>query len=149
MSFLSSKEKKENNKEEENKENWLEPEGRLIIDLYETDKDLVIEAPVAGVNPDDIEISLEKDLLIIKGKREKKNEKEKRKYLIQECYWGPFSREIILPVEVDSMNIRAEIENSFLIVRIPKAYREEKRKIEVKRNSKSTKGTKKSKKKEE
>lgn len=148
MSIFSSKEKKEKVIEKEDKENWLEPEGKLIIDLYETDKDLVIEAPVAGVNPDDIEISLEKDLLIIKGKREKKNGKEKRKYLIQECYWGPFSREIILPVEVDSMNIKAEIENSFLIIKIPKLHREGKRKIEVK-NNKSTKGTKKSRKKEE
>lgn len=140
MSFLSKD--KQQNSEKEKKEDWLKAEGKLIVDIYETDKDLVIEAPIAGVSSDDIEISLEKDLLIIKGKREKGDDKEKRKYLLQECYWGPFSREIILPVEVNSAKAEAEVNNGMLTIKIPKVKKPKNGKIKIttrkkKKNNKS------------
>ncbi len=152
MSFLSKNKSSKKEKEPESKgekekldmseKGWLKPEGQLIVDLYETNSDLVLEAPIAGVKPNDLEIFIEKDLLTIKGKRESSGGDEKRNYFYGECYWGPFSREIILPVEVDNVRAKAEVDNGILTIRIPKLQREKKRKIEIKRNSRPVKNSK-------
>ena len=71
-------------------------------------------------------------MVVIKGRREKPFEKEKRNYFSQECYWGPFSREIILPEEVDNSRVQALIKQGVLTIRIPKIERRKKRKITVK-----------------
>ena len=114
----------------ENEEKWFEPEGQLAIDVYQTDKDLVIQSAIAGVKPENLDITMEKDILIIKGSREKPY-KENGDYFSQECFWGLFSREIILPAEVDPNRVKAEIRNGVLTIRIPKTLREKKRKIIV------------------
>jgi len=73
-----------------------EEEGRLTVDVYQTDDEIVIVAPVAGVSPDDIDISLSGDMITIKGKREMNPKENEVDYLYQECFWGSFSRTIIL-----------------------------------------------------
>lgn len=108
-----------------------EPEGELAIDVYQTENELVIQAAVAGVKIEDLDISIEKDVLAIKGCREKPFE-EKGDYFTQECFWGPFSREIILPVEIDPNQTIAKMKEGVLTIRIPKILREKKRKIIVK-----------------
>ncbi len=70
-------------------------------------------------------------MVIIRGNREKPMEEEKRNYFFQECYWGPFSREIVLPEEVDNSRIQASLKNGVLTIRIPKIEREKKRKVSV------------------
>jgi len=124
---------KEEKKEEVEikKEKWFEPEGELAIDVYQTETDLVIQSAIAGVKPEFLDISMERDVVTIKGTREKPFE-EKGDYFTQECYWGPFSREVILPVEVDPDRAEATMKEGILTIRIPKILREKKRKIKVK-----------------
>ena len=121
-------------KEKEEKEKWLtfngEAEGQLAIDVYQTENDLVIQSAIAGVRPENLEIALEKDILTIKGIREKPFNEE-GDYFSQECYWGPFSKEIILPAEVDPNQAAAKMKEGVLTIRIPKIRREKKRKVVV------------------
>lgn len=111
---------------------WFKPEGQLTVDVYQTDKEIVIQSAVAGIKPEDLDISIEKDMVIIRGDRERLLEKEERNYFYQECYWGRFSREIILPAEVDSSRAKAAMEKGILTIRIPKIERKKKKKIVVK-----------------
>ena len=88
---------KDNDPEE--KEDWLtESEGQLTIDVYQTPNEIVIKSTIAGVKPEDIDISMTNDMITIKGNRKKDEEAKEEDYYYQECYWGPFSRSIILPV---------------------------------------------------
>jgi len=116
--------------EEETKEKWFEPEGQLAIDIYQTETDLVIQSAIAGVKSGSLDITMEKDVISIRGSREKPFE-ESGDFFTQECFWGPFSREIILPAEVDPNRARAEMKEGILTIRIPKMLRERKRKIAV------------------
>jgi HSP20 family protein len=116
----------------EDKEEWFESEGKLAVDVYQTESELIIQSAVAGVKVEDLDILIERDLISIRGVREKPFSEE-GDYFTQECYWGPFSREIILPVEVDPNRIEASMKEGVLTVRIPKLLREKKRKIKVKK----------------
>jgi len=122
---FSSKTKKKIDKK------WFEPEGELTVDIYQTDKDIVIQSVIAGITPKDIDISIENDMVIIRGNREKPFGEEKRKYFFKECYWGRFSREIVLPEEVDNSRAQASLKNGILTIRIPKIERSKKRKITI------------------
>jgi HSP20 family protein len=96
-------------------------EGQLSIDVFQTPKALIVKSTIAGVKPSDIDISINNDMLTIRGKREMLEEIREDDYLFRECYWGSFSRSIILPVEVESDKIEAELENGVLTVTLPKA----------------------------
>ena len=106
----------------------LKTDGQLTVDIYQTSSDLVIQSAVAGVDLKDLDISIDKDLILIKGKRDKPS-KEKGDYFCKECYWGTFSRKIILPVEVNSDKIQATLKKGILIIKMPKKTKEEKKKI--------------------
>jgi len=100
---------------------WLnyeegETEGQLAIDVFQTDKKIIIKSTIAGVKPEDLKISLHHDLLTIKGHRSVKEEVKEEDYLYRECYWGSFSRSIILPAEVDNKRVEAELENGVLTI---------------------------------
>lgn len=127
-------EKKEKKEASEQKQKWLEPEGQLAIDVYQTEKELVIHSAIAGVKPEDLDISVENDVIIIRGRRNKPIEEE-GDYFTQECYWGAFSREIIIPVEADPGRVEASIKEGVLTIRVPKIIRERKRKVVVKRST--------------
>ncbi len=113
------------------KEKWFEPEGQLAIDVYQTENDLVIQSAIAGVKPESLDIVIERDVITIKGSREKPFE-ENGDYFSQECFWGSFSREVILPAEVDPERVEASMRDGVLTIRMPKILREKKRKIIVK-----------------
>lgn len=115
------------------KEKLFQQEGELAVDVYQLEEELVVQSAIAGVNIDELDISLENDVIFIKGEREKPAEKEEGKYFYQECYWGPFSRQIISPVEIDPSRAKAGMKNGILIIRIPKIQRDKKRKIEIKK----------------
>jgi HSP20 family protein len=136
MFFKKNKNRKEENKKTEeikNKGSWLKTEGKLTIDVFENENELFVQSAVAGIDVDDLDISIEKDVLEIKGQRVKPDDgKVKRNYFIQECYWGPFSREIILQKEVDNSRVEASIKNGILTIKMPKIERERKRKIKLK-----------------
>lgn len=95
-------------------------EGQLAIDVYQTEKDIVVKSTIAGVKPEDIDISVNNDMLTIRGVRKLAEEVSEENYFYQECYWGSFSRSIILPIEVKTDKIDAIIENGVLTVKLPK-----------------------------
>lgn len=118
--------------EKKAKKEWFEPEGKLAIDVYKTDGEIVIEAPVAGVKAEDLHISLKGDVVRIKGYRERPSEVVKKDYFLQECYWGKFSREIILPEETDPSRAEAFIRGGILTIKTPKIHREKERIVKIK-----------------
>ena len=111
----------------EAEESWFEDsyaEGQLAIDVYHTPTKLIINSTIAGAKPEDIDISLNNDMLTIRGKREMPGDVKIESYLHRECYWGSFSRSIILPFEIDHKNIKAALENGVLTVTLTKARKE-------------------------
>jgi HSP20 family protein len=106
-------------------------EGQLAVDVYETKDRFVVKSTIAGTDPDNLEISLNKDVLTIRGKRESNKELEEADYLYQECYWGRFSRTIILPADVDDDKVDATIEQGVLTVVLYKSKRSAGIKIKV------------------
>lgn len=114
----------QNDTEAEDEEQWLEDdyeEGQLSIDVYQTDKDIIVKSTIAGVKTEDIDISINNDMLTIRGKREMNEEIKEENYLYKECYWGSFSRSVILPVEIEEDKIDALLENGVLTVILPKS----------------------------
>lgn len=103
--------------------------GELIVDVYETDRDVVVQSAIAGVTADEVDIALEQDILVIKGERKNPAIDEERNYFTKECYFGPFSKEIILPKEVDTTQIKASMDNGLLTIRLPKEGNHQKIKI--------------------
>jgi len=118
------------NSEETKKKKWFEPEGQLAVDFYQTTKDFVVQTAIAGIDSQDLEILIEKDTVIIRGRREKPLESANVDYFYQECYWGPFSREIILPQEVDTNRSEANMKDGILTIKMAKVDKE-KRKISI------------------
>lgn len=94
--------------------------GELVVDVFETGADFVVSAAIAGIQIKDLDISLEKDMMVIKGNRCNPHPDTDKKYFYQECYWGPFSRKIILPENIDIDKADAQIDKGILTVKIPK-----------------------------
>lgn len=108
-----------------------ETDGQLVIDVYQTPDEIIIESPIAGVAPEDLDVSIQNDMVIIRGKREKKTEIKEEDYLYQECYWGGFSRSIILPEEINTEKSEATIKNGILTVKLPKLKRNKNLKLKI------------------
>ena len=106
-------------------------DGQLSVDVYSTDKEIVMRSTIAGVKPKDLEVFVHNDMLTVRGKRQEESVEEGSTYLVRECHWGSFSRSIILPAEVDADNISAELKDGVLTVRMPRVERN--RKISVKK----------------
>ena len=98
-------------------------EGQLAVDVYQTKTAIVIRAAIAGVQADDIDISVNNDMVTIKGRRHLDDTIPQHDYLYQECYWGGFSRTIILPVEVKADKVAASLKNGILRVTLPRHER--------------------------
>jgi HSP20 family protein len=119
----------------EKAQGWLKEdfeEGQLSIDVYETEKNIIIKSTIAGVKPDDLDITIDNDMLTIRGHRHDEAAEEGRNYLYQECYWGSFSRSVILPVEVDAKKIDAALENGVLTVTLKKVKKAKKVGVKIK-----------------
>lgn len=113
---------------------WMnsEFEGQLSVDVYQKDDAIIVKSTIAGVKPEDLEISVENDMLTIRGKRHHDHEVQQHDYFFQECYWGGFSRSIILPVDVQFDKIQAELDNGVLTIMLPKASRSKKVDVHIK-----------------
>jgi len=109
-----------------------EQEGQLTVDVFQDDTNVVIQSTIAGVSPDDLDVSITNDMITIRGERRHTHEVDEEDYFYQECYWGTFSRSIILPVEIDADRAEAKIKNGILTIRIPKANAAMTRKLKVK-----------------
>lgn len=118
--------------ESSKKEEWLKgEEGQLSIDVYQTPQEIVIRSTIAGVKPEDIDVSINDDMVTIRGERKKDVEVSSEDYFYQECYWGKFSRSVILPQEIEVNKVKAEIQDGILTVRLPKSTKTKSRKIQV------------------
>ena len=120
----------------EDREEWInEYEGQLTLDVYQTKDNVIIRSTIAGVTEENLDITIANDMVTIKGERKKPEEVRPEDYFYQECYWGPFSRSIILPVDIDVENVEAEIKDGILTVVLPKAAKAKTKKIKVKRTN--------------
>jgi len=131
--IIEAKPRKQEIKISSDKEKLIpdEEEGRLSVDVYQTENEIVIVAPIAGVEPNDIDISLNGDMITIKGKRKINPKENEVDYLYQECFWGNFSRAIILPCEIDSEKVKATFKEGILKIRLPKIQKEKVKKIKI------------------
>ena len=120
-------------REEEMHSSGLEDnnEGQLTIDVYQTDNEVVIKSTIAGVKPEDLDVNINNDMLTIRGERKNDEQVPDENYYYQECYWGSFSRSVILPVDVLADKIEASMKNGILTVRMPKAVNNRTKKIQV------------------
>ncbi len=120
------------NKHAENNVSLIgDDEGQLTIDAYQTDDDIIIESTVAGVEPDDIDIDITNDSVIIRGERKHAEEISEENYLYQECYWGKFSRAVTLPQDIDPDKAKAEFNNGILRIQLPKIAKNRVKKLKV------------------
>lgn len=107
-------------------------EGQLSVDVYQDRDAMIVESTIAGVAPEDLDISLNNDMLTIKGMRAHHHKINEEDYFYRECYWGGFSRSIILPVDVVADRVEAKLSNGVLTIRLPKAKKSSSRVIPVK-----------------
>jgi len=118
--------------DEQRERGWADDYGgQLAVDVYQTKSSIIIRAAIAGVQADDIDISVNNDMVTIKGTRHLDDDIDASEYLYQECYWGGFSRTIILPVEVKADKVAASLKNGILRVTLPKLERPETEPIKV------------------
>jgi HSP20 family protein len=116
---------------EATEQSWLsEDEGQLSVDVYDGDKEIMVVSAIAGVKSEDLEVFLHNDMLTIRGRRTAPLVEGRP--LVRECHWGPFSRSLILPTEIDADKITAGIKEGVLTVRLPKVNRS--RTIKIRRN---------------
>ncbi|NTW46350.1 MAG: Hsp20/alpha crystallin family protein [Candidatus Moranbacteria bacterium] len=96
-------------------------EGQLTIDVYQTENEIVIKSTIAGVKPEDLDVTINNDMVTVKGERKNEEVVEHGNYYYQECYWGGFSRSVLLPVDVVPEKADASLKNGILTIRLPKA----------------------------
>ncbi|OGG37983.1 hypothetical protein A2116_01045 [Candidatus Jorgensenbacteria bacterium GWA1_49_17] len=117
---------------EENFEFDEESEGQLTVDVYQDKESIVVQSTVAGIDPEDLEINITNESVTVKGRRERLEKIEDKDYFYQECFWGKFSRSIILPEEVDPEKSTAALKNGVLTIKMPKLNRKKAKKLKVK-----------------
>lgn len=108
-----------------------EEEGQLTVDVYQTEDDIVIKSTIAGVTAEDMDISITNDMVTVKGGRNPDERVKQSDYYYRELYWGPFSRSIILPEEIDADNAKASMKNGVLTIRLPKLAKSRIKKIRI------------------
>lgn len=105
--------------------------GQLAVDVYETKDKLVVKARTAGVNKDDLDVSISDNTLSIRGTLSAGNEEDVENYFVQECYWGEFSRSIALPVPVKEEEIEAMLKDGVLTISFAKVKQDTVKKISI------------------
>ncbi len=113
---------------------WDEEEavpGQLAVDVYETKEKLVVKARTAGVNKNELDVSIADNTLSIRGTLSAGNEEDVENYFVQECYWGEFSRSLALPVPVKEDEIEAVLKDGVLTISFTKVKQDSVKKIQV------------------
>lgn len=105
--------------------------GQLAVDVYETEEKLVIKARTAGVNKQDLDVSISDGILTISGTLSSGDESEATQWHVQECYWGEFSRTLALPVQVKEEEVEAVLKDGVLTISFIKVKQEQARKIQI------------------
>lgn len=108
-----------------------ESEGELAVDVFQKPSEIVVKAMVAGVRPEDLDVALTREMVTIKGKREREKHGTTDEYAYRELYWGTFARSLVLPEEVDVDNAEANVQNGLLIIRLPKIDKKRTQKLKI------------------
>jgi len=106
------------NKTEESEQNY---EGQLTLDVYQTSDNIVIKSTIAGVKAEDLDVTINNDMITIKGTRRNEDKMKSEDYYYQECYWGSFSRSVILPIDIEVDQVKADLKDGILTISLPKA----------------------------
>lgn len=109
-----------------------EEDGELTVDIYDKGDSITIQSTVAGVKPEDLDISITADSVTIRGKRKQMEEVRDEDYYYKELFWGSFSRSIILPEEIEDAEADANLKHGLLTIRLPKKKRNVVQKLKVK-----------------
>ncbi|MFQ5661878.1 MAG: Hsp20/alpha crystallin family protein [Candidatus Paceibacteria bacterium] len=114
---------------------WMEEEGnegQLTVDVYQNPNEIIIKALVAGVKPENLDVSITRDMVTIKGSREELSEITEDNYFYKELYWGSFSRTILLPQEIEVDEAAANEKHGLLTLTLPKINKEKQTKLKIK-----------------
>ncbi len=119
----------------ESASSWIEEEtekdAELTVDVYQTGEMIVVKSMIAGVRPEDLDVSITRDSVTIRGKREEEHVAEGDDFLVRELYWGSFSRTIALPEEIDVDEAEAVEKHGLLILKLPKLDKRRQSKLKV------------------
>jgi HSP20 family protein len=115
--------------------NWGESDddfpGQLAVDVYETNEQLIVKARTAGVNKEDLDVSISDGILTISGTLSSGDDTDATNWHIQECYWGEFSRTLALPVPVKEDEVAAVLKDGVLSISFGKVKQEQAKKITI------------------
>lgn len=117
------------------KEIWEQNEdlyGELSVDVYETNDQMIIQSMIAGVKPESLEITISRDMVMIKGKREDSRKINEDQFSIKELYWGSFARTIQLDQEIDPDLAEAVEKYGLLTLKLPKIDRAKQTTVKIK-----------------
>lgn len=106
-------------------------EGHLIVDVYQTEDEIVVQSLIAGANRDNLDIQVTTEMVTIKGRRDRGEEVKSSDFYHRELFWGPFSRAVILPVDVDADSAKASYKNGILTIRLPKLEKVRTKKLKI------------------
>lgn len=116
----------------EEEEDLSGDEAELSVDLYETDRDIVVKAMIAGVKPENVDVDIARDHITIRGNRVEEAVQPEDSYYAKELYWGTFSRTITLPAEIEVEEAQAIERHGLLTITMPKIDRERRSRVKVK-----------------
>ena len=114
---------------------WMEEENEeaeLTVDVYQTPTSIIVQTMVAGVKPEDLELTIARDMITIRGKREESRTIDEENYFAKELYWGSFSRTILLPQEVEPEEAEATENHGLLTIKLQKIDKEKRTNIKIK-----------------
>ena len=114
---------------------WMEEENEeaeLTVDVYQTPTEIIIQTMIAGVKPEDIELTIARDMITIRGKREENRKIEEDNYFAKELYWGAFSRTILLPQEIEPEESEATEKHGLLTIKLQKIDKDKKTSVKIK-----------------
>lgn len=113
-------------------EEQAEEEGELTVDIYNKDDTIVIQSTVAGVKPEYLDVAITDDMVTIRGRRERADQVKEDSYYYKELFWGTFSRQVILPEEIEQEDAEANLQHGLLTIRLPKKRHGVTQKLKVK-----------------
>ena len=127
--------KKSGKRATEDDSSWIEKEteidGELTVDVYHTPDTIVIKSMIAGVRPEDLDVTITRDMVTVRGKREEERISAEDDFLVQELYWGTFSRTIQLPEEINVDESEAIEKHGLLIIKLLKLDKKRQSKLKV------------------
>ncbi|HZJ42036.1 MAG TPA: Hsp20/alpha crystallin family protein [Patescibacteria group bacterium] len=126
-------EEKTDSKDIKNTNPWpsSEEEGELAVDLCENKDELILQAVIGGVEISELDISITNDMITVRGERKRESKDKIEKVYYNECFWGPFSRSLILPQEINADKAKATIKNGLLTIELPKLMKTKRKTLKI------------------